>query len=417
MKNFKRYLVALIVLIIIFIIVYLCVHFLSKGYTHTYKIDNYSIKEIYTKDEQYEDNNYYIEINANNILYNYQFSSIKDDNKIVKEVLYYDGEYKCLMPVLSDNIKVDFLCYKDKSYYNYVDIKGKDEKLDKYIKKLDNDKYNVDNFIDKNNKEEKDNKIIYYKENIPKTDIISMTTLKGIVVIIDGKLTKIDMFNKDIYERDLCTYAKNYYVCANYENKQVFNEVVVANTITGKIKNIKTPDYISFDSYIQGVVDNDIYIYDYNSEVQYKINLEDSEVTIVGDSNKGIKYYNGNWSSISAVKANGKIPFKDKRLKKENTYYIYHTGNKLSGYYYSYFESDNEEDIYEIYRAHSQNKKIKKYIAKTNDYKDIIYLGEYIYFRDGNKIKIYSDYTGVKTVINNNELEFNNNIEFTVYQK
>ena len=76
MKDWKRYLIALGVLIILFLLIYLCVHFLSKGFTNKYTIDNFTVREVYTKDEQNEDDNYYKEINANNIIYNYQFYKI-----------------------------------------------------------------------------------------------------------------------------------------------------------------------------------------------------------------------------------------------------------------------------------------------------------------------------------------------------
>ena len=110
----KRYIRVILIFIIIFILIFICIHFLSKGYTNKYSINDFSIKEIYTKDEQNEHDNYYIEIGINDIVYNYQFyKKIEDDNKLVKDILYYDGEYKCLLPILSDNIKVDFLCYKD----------------------------------------------------------------------------------------------------------------------------------------------------------------------------------------------------------------------------------------------------------------------------------------------------------------
>lgn len=416
MKSWKRYLIALGVLIFVFLLIYLCVHFLSKGFTNKYNIDSYSIKEIYTKDEQDEDDNYYIEITANNIIYNYQFYKIEDDNKIVKDILYYDGEYKCLLPLLSDNIKVDFLCYKEKSYYNYSDIKGKDDKLDKYIKKLDKEKYDVNNFLDKVTKETTEKKITYYKDNIPNNYVISITSLKGIVSIVDGKLETVDIFDKDIYTRDISIFVNNYYVTADYNEKQIFDKVYVVNTLNGDVKTIKAPDYISFDSYIQGYVDNSVYLYDLNNEVQYKIDINENTITIVGDSNKGIRYHNGNWSNISAIKANNRVLFKDKRFKTEKTYHLYHTGNKLSGFYYYYFDS-NEEEGYEVYKSNSQNKNIKKYIFNTKDYNNIVYLDEYIFFKNDNKIKLYSDYTGVKTIISSSELEYNDNIKFTIYKK
>ena len=122
MKNLKRFLLFLCVFLFIYFLIFLCIHFMSKGYTNTYYVDKYEVTEIYTKNEQHEHNNYYIEIEANNVLYNYQFyREIKDNHKIVKDILFYDGEYKCLLPILSDDIHVDFLCYKDSEYYNYQD--------------------------------------------------------------------------------------------------------------------------------------------------------------------------------------------------------------------------------------------------------------------------------------------------------
>lgn len=378
-------------------------------------IDKYYVTEVYTKSEQDEHDNYYIEIEANNILYNYQFyEKIRDNNKVVKDIFFYDGEYKCLLPILSDNIKVDFLCYKDSSYYNYVDIKGKDEKLDKYIEKVDKDIYNLNNFLDNKNNENKYNKIKYYKDNIPDNYMINMTTLKGIITIFNGKSDYVELFDKDVYKRELSVFSDYYYVSADYNERQEFSNIYVVNLLTGKSKKIKTSDYISFDSYIQGVVDNNVYIYDINNEKQYKIDIDNYIVSEVGNANKGIKYFDGNWSYISAIKANNIELFRDKNLKEKNGYLTYHYGNKLSGFYYYYFKSD---DGYEIYRAHSQDKKTKKYLFNIKDINDVIFVEDYIFFKDKNSIKVYSDYTGIKTVISNDELEFNDNIQFNVYKK
>ncbi len=415
MKSFKRFLIAFVALSIIVLVVFICVHFLSKGYTNEYMIDEHYITEIYTKSEQDEHDNYYIEIETNNIIYNYQFyKKIKDNNKIVKDIFFYDGEYKCLLPVLSDNIKVDFLCYKDSSYYNYVDIKGKDEKLDEYISKVDKDIYNVKDFQDNKKNDNKYDKSKYYKDNIPDDYMINMTTLKGIITIVNGKIDYVELFNKDVYKRELSVFSDYYYVSADYDEKQEFSNIYIVNLYTGKYKKIKTPDYISFDSYIQGVVDNNVYIYDVNNEKQYKIDIDNYSVSEVGDANKGIKYYDGNWSYISAIKANNKELFKNKNFKEKNGFYTYHFGNKLSGFYYYYFKSDDE---YEIYRAHSQYKKIKKCLFTVKDINDILFIEDYVFFKYKDSIKVYSDYSGIKTIINNEELEFNDNIQFNVYKK
>lgn len=410
----KRYIRAIVVFIIIFILLFICVHFLSKGYTNKYSINDFSIKEVYTKDEQNEHNNYYIEIGINDIVYNYQFyREIEDDNKLVKDILYYDGEYKCLLPILSDDIKVDFLCYKDKQYYNYQDIVGKEEHLDEFIEEIDKDKYSIDLFKDNTKNGDEYDKITYYKDNIPADFIISMSTLRGILSV-DDKVNYVELFEKDIYKRELSTFVNNYYVTADYNDKQEFTEFYVVNILNGKQKIVKTPDYISFDSYIQGVVDNCIYIYDINNEKQYSLNLNNLSVNEEGNSSKRIKYYDGNWSNISSIKANNIQLFTNNNISLKDNKYVYKYGNKLSGFYYYFYETD---DGYEVYRTNVQNNKIKKYLFTVKDYNDVIFEEDYVFYKEENKIKMYSDYTGIKTILKNTELEFNDNIYFNAYKK
>lgn len=410
----KRYIRAILVFMIIFILIFICVHFLSKGYTNKYSIGDFSIKEVYTKDEQNEHDNYYIEIAINDTVYNYQFyKQIEDDNKLVKDIIYYDGEYKCLLPILSDNIKVDFLCYKDKKYYNYYDIIGKEEHLDEFIEDVDDNKYSISDFKDNTNNSKEYKKVTYYKDNIPDDFIISMSTLRGILSISD-KLDYIELFDKDIYKRELSTYSNNYYITADYSDKQEFREFFVVNLLNGKEKIIKAPDFLSFDAYIQGIVNNCIYIYDINNEKQYSLNIDELSINEEGNATKGIRYYDGNWSTISTIKANNKQLFTNNNLSINDNQYVLKDGKKLSGFYYYFYETD---DGYKVYRANVQNKKIKKYLFTVKDYKDIILEEDYVFYKDNNTIKMYSDYTGIKTIIKNTELEFNDNIYFNAYKK
>ena len=415
MKKFKRYIYSLFVVLIVYLIIALCVHFLSKGYTNDYSINKYDIREIYTKDEQDEHDNYYIEITANNVLFNYQFyKEIKDDNKLVKDIIFYDGEYKCLLPLLSDDIKVDFLCYKDSEYYNYQDIKGNDTKLDKYINNLDKDIYDQSIFNDKDEEKTDFEKLSFIKGNIPSDYVLSITDLKGVLTFNNNKINSYNLFDKDVYKRELSTFVNNYYVSANYGNKQEFSDVYVINLLNGKKKILKCPDYISFDSYIQGVVGEDVYIYDINNEKQYKINIKDSLVTLVGNEEKGIRYYNGNWDNISTIKANNKLLFNYHNTKENDYYYLYKYGNKLSGFYYYFYKTD---DKYNIYRVNIQNTDLRKYLFSVKTKDDVTFIEDYVFYKDDNKIKMYSDYTGNRTLIINSELEYNENIDFSVYKK
>lgn len=413
MKNLRRFLFFLIVVLLIYFLIVLCVHFLSKGYTNTYIIDKHEVTEIYTKNEQHEHNNYYVEIEANNIWYNFQFyREFKDNNKIVKDILFYDGDYKCLLPILSDDVHVDFQCYKDKEYYNYQDIKGKDSKLDKYISKLSKEKYNEEMFKDNKKDSSKYGKITYYKNNLPDGYILSFTDLKGVVSLNNKKIVSNEIFDNDSYSRELSAFYDYYYVSADYNAKQNFSEVYVLNMLTGKKKILKTPDYISFDSYIQGVVDGCVYLYDINNEKQYKINIKESLVTEVGNAKKEIRYYNNGWTTISSIRANNKVLFKIKETKTTDYYYLIKDGEELSGFYYYFYENENG---YSLYRVNVQDKSIRKYLFDVKNINDVVFYEDYIFFKDDNAIKSYSDYTGIKTIVVYNELEYNDNIKFNAY--
>lgn len=411
MKIKKRYLRLLMTFFLVFVIIFICVHFLSKGYTNKYQIDNYKVKEVYTKDEQNERNNYYIEINADNRIYNYQFyKEIEDDNKIVKDIIYYKSEYSCLLPILSDNIKVDFLCYKDSKYYDYQTIKDKDSKLDKYISSLDKDIYNPNDFKDDKKNGITKKKITYYNKYIKNKYYLSLTTLKGISIFKED-INNINLFEKDDYKRELSTYYNNYYISADYNDIHEFSNVYIVDLKEEKKKIIKTPDYISLDSYIQGYVDNSIYLYDIDNLKQYELDLDDMSVELIGSPRKGIRYYDGDWNYISVIKAENKLLFKNDKIENKDKDYIYKEGNKLSGFIYTL---KKVEDGYDVYRTHVQNKKIQKYLFNVDKYEDVIFIDDYIFYKDSDSIKMYSEYTGIKTIIVDNELEFNENIKFYV---
>ena len=46
---------------------------------------------------------------------------------------------------------------------------------------------------------------------------------------------------------------------------------------------------------------------------------------------------------------------------------------------------------------------------------DVYYLNDYVYYKSGNKLKYYSNSTGNRTIVEYDEIEFNNSLVFGVY--
>ena len=72
---------------------------------------------------------------------------------------------------------------------------------------------------------------------------------------------------------------------------------------------------------------------------------------------------------------------------------------------------------YNVYRANVQNKKNITYLFKVADISDVYYVDEYIYYKKGNKLMYYTDKTGSRTILEYDELDFNENLVFGIYER
>ena len=68
--------------------------------------------------------------------------------------------------------------------------------------------------------------------------------------------------------------------------------------------------------------------------------------------------------------------------------------------------------VYEVYRGIRDNQNLI-YLFTTTDYKTMNFLKDYIYYKDGIYIKMYSDLTGIKTIMNSSEIT-NKSVSFYI---
>lgn len=409
----------IIVLIFLVLMIVCCVRFYSKGHFTSYYLGDdkeYEIKEVYTKNKSNEVDNYYIEIRHQNNVFSFQlFNKYKEKRNIVEDVIYYDGEYKCMLPIIEGVSQTDILCYKNNRYYNYASIIGQESKLDKFVNDIDINVYDRNNYLDESTETIEKFGLKLYTYNVNKNHYIAISNFKGIYIINDEIIDR-EIFKKDIYSKELSIISDKYYITADYSQNQQFRIFYLVNLKTRKIEEVKAPNYISFDSYIQGFVDNKLYIYDKDNEKQYELDIDKLKIDEIGNGSKKIKYYdNGEWDKISVNKANNELKFNsqidDEAFAKFD--YVYLAGGEKSGYYYLYEKKDKH---YEVYRTPVQNKKGINYLFDVKNISDVYYLDDYVYYKQGNKLKYYSNSTGNRTIIEYNELEFNNSLVFGIYE-
>lgn len=416
----------LIILLLIMFLLYLGIQigfkFFDKGYTMNYEIkkeNTFQVKEIYSQNKENEHNNYYFEITVNGTTFGIQtYQNLNRLNKIIEDVEYFkNGNYECIYPITkTKEIISDVICKND-VYYYYHSIKGQDSELDNFVVSLKEKGYVETLFEDTMNKINYSDVIVLY-DNIPKNIYLGIEYYKGIYSM-NQKLSskKIQLFKKDVYNKSISAFTDEYYIVADYDQEYEFHDFYLVNLETYKYEKITSNKAISFDSYVQGVVDNSIYIFDRSSKKQYELDVKTKTVIEVGNTESNIKYYNrGTWEEKSAYDASSSnIIFNHYQIENEfqgTTYSrIDKIGNVASGFYYLY---QYQNGVYRVYRANVQNLSLITYLFSTDTIDNIAYVDDQVYYKNSTKVKYYQDLVGEKTILEYNELQFNKTLQFGV---
>ncbi len=389
----------LIILIVIYVVLFFIIEFLKSEGDFNYQIKgeiDFDIKEsaLFYNDKE---DLYVFNVNGFKFSINHEFNK---ESNVIKDVKYFKNDnYECILPIYkNDLILNDLLCYNG-SYTYYYNLIGQDKELDEFAKS-----YDYNRFIDNNKYTEIEN-INVYKDNLIEDHYIEFTNYKGIYNVSNNFNTTVydvSLFDKDVYNQKLGVFINNLYVVADYNEEYSFNIFKVID-----FQNLKTDDIISnykisFDSYIQGVVDNKIYLFDKDSKIQYEIDVEKQVVNKVGDL---IKFYNNGWETMTINQA-----LEEKLFIIDENYEVdgYVKVDKLGEIYYLY------EDGFNVYKMIDNN---LIYLFKTDNIDNIFYVDNFIYFTDNNSIKYYNDKYGVKKVIDYKELQYNENIRLYVYTR
>ena len=366
---------------------------------------NYKIKEgknTFSIKENYNKKNYNIEISIKNKKFPINiYDDLNNKNKIIDKIYYYnDDKYTCILPIFDNKVLTDIMCDREDYIYNYNQLIGKNNKLDEYVKTIK--EYNIDKYKNKDTYSLKET-IKFFDNDI--LNVVSITSYKGLYI---NKMP-INLFEKDVYKNKISTFIDNYYLVADYNESHEFNQFYLVNLTNNEIEKIKSKESISFDSFIQGIVNNKVYLYDYDNEIQYEIDIYNKKINIVS-SREYIKYYtNTKWEKLSKSKVKRNSYFDYSTLDNDFTDYDYVKYSK--DYYYLLNKNNNR---YKLYRIKKDKINIVTYIGEVPTL-DLNFNNDYFYYKDNNKIYFYSDRTGFKTILEDSEMEFNETIKYYIY--
>lgn len=392
----------LIIFLTILLILKYIVFLLNPGHITKYNIGNFEIKEqLKTKNNS----NYYFEIEGEKQKINFQiYKDYGKKEKVIKKLPYQKiDDYDCFLPIFKDKeILTDIMCVKDDVIMNASNLNN--QIIIDTFKKYG---YNPNKYKDSDKEITISNTEILYKENIPKNNYVAEESYRGLT-LFSSKDSMVNLFENDIYTKPISIFTNKYYLVADYNSEYTFRHFYLVNIINGEKKTIRSYDEISFDSYIMGEVDGEVYLLDKDARKQYKINIEYENVEEVGNKD-GIKYYDGKWKTITLNEALNEKHFEKNQVNIKG----FEKSYKINDYYYMY---KKEGSNYKIYRADKQNKKLKTYLFETNDINSITYVKDKVYFKNGNTFYYYGN-NKINKILKNTELDFNSDISLGVYEK
>lgn len=420
----KKLFLLLVFLFLVYFAIQFAFNYFGNGHEISYDLKDGDttilVNEKYVTNYKDEISNYYFNVTVNDKIFSFQtFHDFNRNGYVLKEVKYYnDDEYDCILPIFKGNtILFDVMCLKDDLITYYHNIHG-NEGLNKFVNDIPLESYKVSAWNDSKESSIPEGTINLYKDNMIKDHFIGVTYYRGIYTINKNNtkgIFDLGMFVNDAYQRKVEGYVNNYYVTANYDNVDTISKFYYTDIKANKLNSIQTYYEISFNSYIQGTVDDSLYLFDIDHGIQYEVNTAKGSILEVGNKDTKIRNLEkGKWVKVTVddiLKYKPLFTYDDY----SNTNYARadKEGNKLSGYYYFYKKVD---DHYEVYRANVQNEKVLTYLFDTKNIDRIVYVKDYIYFIDSNDLKYFSDQTGVKTLLTNSEYEFNKNLSFNVLE-
>lgn len=422
----KRVVQTIILLFLFYYVFQLIFTLFDKGYeiNYTKNIDNneIKIKEVYSANQKNEKDNYYFEIIIDdNEFYFKTYENFKKKKNIIANLKYIKTEtYDCIFPIFDGGkILTDIICQDDKITTYYYNIRGIDTRIDEFANSIQ--EYNINDWIDQETETTNLGNVFVYKNNLISDLYLGLTSYKGLYSIND-KVSKnvidIPIFKNDIYNPRISTQIDNYYFVADYNENYEFNKFYLINLLNKEITTIYSKNKISFNSYIQGIVESSVYLMDTDNKKQYEVDIKSKKIIEIGNENIGVKFYNaGIWENknvFETIKNQDKFIYQ--QINETEFYKDYYKIDKIgglkSGYYYLYEKTSIGYNVYKAY-VEQPNKPI--FLFKVDNIDNIKYINDSILFVESNFVKIYDINNGIKKLVKYDELSFNTNLHIYGY--
>ena len=369
------------------------------------KGNSFKIEENYIKKDESEFYLFKINNNDNNFIFEVD-NKFNKQKKVIKDIYEIEQNgYYCIAPIYLNNKIYSYpSCVKDNVVYSYSAIKDVIDFSAYLENSVDEDREKYDKESSKTTEEG----VILNKDYFDDEEVLLIYDYKNVSIHYKTYNRLLTFSTVDNYKNTYGILVGNYYLIPKLSNLPYFNIYYKYDIMLGSKDEITLPKEISKQTYINGVYDGKLYIFDKSNLSQYEIDVKNNTAIEVGNINQeGFIYRNGVVDKISVYD-----------LNKEN---ITFTENLAD---YSSIDYDNIYfgDKYIIYEKNGFYYKVYKnyldnpiFLFKDNDIHFLMVKYGNIYYVKDDTIYKYNDYGSFPIAIKN-EFKFNYDNIFDVYK-
>lgn len=274
--------------IIIFIILvsYFLVIYMPKDYITNYMVTDFNIIEKYDSKKRIIHFNIVKDENKYNLSLKMNYTQRRH---LIKDVEYiFEDNISCVLPII-ENKKTYPLCKED------------DKNI--HFSLVNND--NIQNFIDKHYKFTNNDAGKEY-ENIEIFDfnknVFIVWNYDSLLYLSDKENKKISLFKSEVLDTSLIYKINKYLIMPNYDEKYNFTSFYIIDLDKFEKTLWETEYEISYNSYILGSHDDNLFLVDRKNKLQYKITPNKQKISIVNLKDKSAIIYNEGFEKISINK-------------------------------------------------------------------------------------------------------------------
>lgn len=383
--------------VFLLILVYFGYRILIKEHEVMYIVDKYSIKEHFHMNKSHY---YDLIINKDKLNYTYTLDkNLSKEKRIIKKIkTYKSNNLICIVPIYKKDIELNVYC----------NLNNEEVSIDYLLKTYNNDFKTIKKQIKKYKITYPSNSTVYkkYKKNtIFQNNILDnynyyIWNYKGILVLNNKELKYQKILNYDLYDNIMATTIDRYFVLFENTNVNGIENIYYYDSKKNKLNTFKLKEKLSKDSYINGSIDNMIYVTDRKNKKEYKLNIYKKTITQIDDNIDYIVYENNQKETLSKSDFFKEDQYFDNRLIKDNKITNSLELIKENNYYYYYKNN-------KIYKVLDTNKKYSKLLLELDDIKEWKVYNNTIVIMARDTIYQYTEKEGLRKIVKSNELKYN----------